>query len=269
MRRPDPPVSADGSTPCCSTWTACSPPPPRSTRRAGSRCSTTSCAPRAAHAGSAFRPFDDRDGLQALRGRQAARTRGAAASWRRAASRCREGTPRRRRRARSRSAGWATARTRWSRRRSRPARSRRIPGSVAWVRQLRDAGAADRRRVVEPQLRGTCCAPRGSATCSTRGWTARSIDRLGLPGKPAPDAFLRAAERLGVPPERAVVVEDAIAGVRGRPGRRVRPGGRRRPEGTATPCCRTAPTWWWRTWRADPRAAGASGVTRPGRGDCP
>ena len=34
-------------------------------------------------------------------------------------------------------------------------------------------------------------------------------------GKPAPDAFLKAAERLGVDPRRTVVVEDAPAGVRG------------------------------------------------------
>ena len=39
------------------------------------------------------------------------------------------------------------------------------------------------------------------------------IDRLRLPGKPAPDAFLEAARRLGVRPERAVVIEDALAGV--------------------------------------------------------
>jgi beta-phosphoglucomutase family hydrolase len=36
----------------------------------------------------------------------------------------------------------------------------------------------------------------------------------GLAGKPAPDSFLKAAEMLGVPPERAVVIEDAISGVR-------------------------------------------------------
>lgn len=34
-----------------------------------------------------------------------------------------------------------------------------------------------------------------------------------LSGKPAPDSFLRAAELLGVTPERSVVVEDAISGV--------------------------------------------------------
>jgi beta-phosphoglucomutase family hydrolase len=39
------------------------------------------------------------------------------------------------------------------------------------------------------------------------------IDRLRLRGKPAPDTYLHAAERLGVAPARAVVVEDALAGV--------------------------------------------------------
>lgn len=37
--------------------------------------------------------------------------------------------------------------------------------------------------------------------------------QLNLPGKPEPDVFLEAAKRLNVPPEKAVVVEDAIAGV--------------------------------------------------------
>jgi beta-phosphoglucomutase family hydrolase len=41
----------------------------------------------------------------------------------------------------------------------------------------------------------------------------RDITRLGLKGKPAPDAFLEAARRLRVQPSRAAVVEDAIAGV--------------------------------------------------------
>ncbi|WP_129840002.1 HAD-IA family hydrolase [Streptomyces sp. RFCAC02] len=37
--------------------------------------------------------------------------------------------------------------------------------------------------------------------------------RLGLPGKPDPAIFLEGARRVGVPPESAAVVEDAIAGV--------------------------------------------------------
>ena len=38
-------------------------------------------------------------------------------------------------------------------------------------------------------------------------------DELGLKGKPDPDIFLEAAKRLGVKPERAAIIEDAIAGV--------------------------------------------------------
>lgn len=41
----------------------------------------------------------------------------------------------------------------------------------------------------------------------------KDITRLGLEGKPAPDAFLEAARRVGAEPSRATVVEDAIAGV--------------------------------------------------------
>ncbi len=40
------------------------------------------------------------------------------------------------------------------------------------------------------------------------------VEELGLEGKPHPDIFLEAARRLGVLPERSVVVEDAIAGVK-------------------------------------------------------
>ena len=39
------------------------------------------------------------------------------------------------------------------------------------------------------------------------------IDRLHLAGKPAPDTFLEAARRLAVPPSKAIVIEDAQAGV--------------------------------------------------------
>jgi beta-phosphoglucomutase-like phosphatase (HAD superfamily) len=36
---------------------------------------------------------------------------------------------------------------------------------------------------------------------------------FGLQGKPHPDPFLKSAALLGVPPGRAVVIEDAISGV--------------------------------------------------------
>lgn len=40
-----------------------------------------------------------------------------------------------------------------------------------------------------------------------------AVRELGLAGKPAPEEFLEAARRLGVAPERAAVLEDAVAGV--------------------------------------------------------
>jgi alpha,alpha-trehalase len=43
--------------------------------------------------------------------------------------------------------------------------------------------------------------------------TGVDASRLGLAGKPAPDTFLEAARRLGVPPAAAVVFEDALSGV--------------------------------------------------------
>ncbi|MHB9859940.1 HAD family hydrolase [Streptomyces sp. YIM S03343] len=45
---------------------------------------------------------------------------------------------------------------------------------------------------------------------ASRSFSAQDVRR----GKPAPDLFLHAAERMGVPPERCVVVEDSPLGVR-------------------------------------------------------
>jgi len=41
------------------------------------------------------------------------------------------------------------------------------------------------------------------------------VSAWGMPGKPDPAVYLEAAARLGVPPARCVVVEDAVAGVEG------------------------------------------------------
>ena len=42
----------------------------------------------------------------------------------------------------------------------------------------------------------------------------------GLPGKPAPDTYVRAADMLGVAPERSAIVEDSVVGVQsGKAGR--------------------------------------------------
>jgi alpha,alpha-trehalose phosphorylase len=87
-----------------------------------------------------------------------------------------------------------------------------FPGSIAWVRELRWAGL---KTAVVSSSRN-CAAVLARAGIDnlfdTRVDGETSVE-LRLAGKPAPDTFLEAARRLGVPPERAVVVEDALAGV--------------------------------------------------------
>jgi alpha,alpha-trehalose phosphorylase len=85
-------------------------------------------------------------------------------------------------------------------------------GSVRWVEQLRAAkvptavvsSSANARAV----LRSACID--GMFDVVVDG---DDLKRLGLRGKPAPDGFLEAAARLAVEPARAIVVEDALAGV--------------------------------------------------------
>jgi len=50
-------------------------------------------------------------------------------------------------------------------------------------------------------------------TCFEVRVDGNTIRAQHLAGKPAPDTFLTAAQQLGVAPTRAVVIEDAIAGV--------------------------------------------------------
>lgn len=87
-----------------------------------------------------------------------------------------------------------------------------FPGSVAWLRQLRRAGM----RTAVVSSSENCVQVLAAAGIANLfdarvdGVTAR---KRGIAGKPAPDTFLEAARRLGVDPDRAVVVEDALAGV--------------------------------------------------------
>jgi alpha,alpha-trehalose phosphorylase len=87
-----------------------------------------------------------------------------------------------------------------------------FPGSVRWVRELRAAGV--RTAVVSSSVNCTAVL-RAAGILGLFELTVDGGDvaRLGLRGKPAPDGFLEAARRLGVAPRRAVVVEDALAGV--------------------------------------------------------
>jgi alpha,alpha-trehalose phosphorylase len=87
-----------------------------------------------------------------------------------------------------------------------------FPGAVAWVRALRRAGI--RTAVVSSSANcGDVLSAAGIAELFDLTVDGGDVARLGLRGKPAPDGFLEAARQLAVPPRRAVVVEDAVAGV--------------------------------------------------------
>jgi beta-phosphoglucomutase family hydrolase len=92
-------------------------------------------------------------------------------------------------------------------------------GSLALVRQLRGKGM----KTAVVSSSHNCLAVLQAAKMADL-FDARVdgevADRLQLRGKPAPDTFLAASKQLGAPPQRAVVVEDALAGVQaGRAGR--------------------------------------------------
>ena len=92
-------------------------------------------------------------------------------------------------------------------------------GSIALVRYLREQGI--KTAVVSASKN---CAAVLQVTGITDLFDAvvdgNVAARLDLPGKPAPDTFLQAAQMLDSEPARAVVVEDAISGVQaGRAGK--------------------------------------------------
>jgi beta-phosphoglucomutase len=87
-----------------------------------------------------------------------------------------------------------------------------LPGVTAWLARLRDAGwqqavaSAAPRANVDAILEATGIGAFFGAVTS-----AEDVTR----GKPDPQVYLLAAERLGVAPSRSVVIEDAPAGVEG------------------------------------------------------
>ncbi|NLE74557.1 MAG: beta-phosphoglucomutase family hydrolase [Actinobacteria bacterium] len=87
-----------------------------------------------------------------------------------------------------------------------------FPGSIAWLRELRDVGmltaVVTSSRNCEEVLEAA-----GIQDLFDARVDGNTAAELGLAGKPAPDIFLEAARRLEVDPARAVVVEDSRAGV--------------------------------------------------------
>lgn len=85
-------------------------------------------------------------------------------------------------------------------------------GTVAWIHHLRQSGL----KIAVVSSSSHCEAILQNAGISNL-FDARIdgniADELKLKGKPAPDTYLKAAGMLGVNADRAVVVEDALAGV--------------------------------------------------------
>jgi beta-phosphoglucomutase family hydrolase len=86
------------------------------------------------------------------------------------------------------------------------------PGSRRYVEAVRDAGVP--RAVVSSSANTKAVLDvTGLADLFDVVVDGVVADREGLAGKPAPDTFLAAARKLGVPPSEAAVFEDALAGV--------------------------------------------------------
>jgi beta-phosphoglucomutase family hydrolase len=90
---------------------------------------------------------------------------------------------------------------------------RAYPGSVALLDALRDL------RMPVAVVSSSANAPAVLAAAGLADRFSTVVDgrvatELGLPGKPAPDTFVHAATECGTVPARAVVVEDAVSGVR-------------------------------------------------------
>jgi beta-phosphoglucomutase family hydrolase len=92
-------------------------------------------------------------------------------------------------------------------------------GSVRFARAAHDAGVP--MAVVSASANAKdVLAAAGLADLADTVVDGHAVEDEGLNGKPAPDTFLEGARRLGVPPARAAVFEDALAGVEaGRAGR--------------------------------------------------
>ena len=86
---------------------------------------------------------------------------------------------------------------------------RPLPGAREWLDQLRDWGVR--------QAIASSAPPANIAALVDELGVRSHFDALvsgaDLPGKPDPAVFLEAARQIGVPPDRCVVVEDAVAGV--------------------------------------------------------
>ena len=101
-----------------------------------------------------------------------------------------------------------------------------IAGEALWVEQLEPPPGAEVALAGALECLTQTLLPVAVVTSATNGLAAARLERVGLPvpdvlvgaddterGKPAPDPYLLAADRLGVAAERCVGVEDTPAGL--------------------------------------------------------
>ncbi|MEE8389640.1 MAG: HAD family phosphatase [Anaerolineae bacterium] len=84
-----------------------------------------------------------------------------------------------------------------------------LPGVRAWLKNLKAAGA---RQAIASSAPPANIEPLVDEL-GLRSYFDAIVSGADLPGKPDPAVFLQAARLVGIPPERCVVVEDAVAGV--------------------------------------------------------
>jgi beta-phosphoglucomutase family hydrolase len=86
------------------------------------------------------------------------------------------------------------------------------PGVIAWLHRLHNEGWLQAIASAAPRANIDTVLETLSATQIFQGIvSAEDVHR----GKPDPEVFLTAAARVGVSPDRCIVVEDAVAGVQG------------------------------------------------------
>jgi len=87
-----------------------------------------------------------------------------------------------------------------------------FPGSLAWLEQVRGQGFKTA-LVSASANAATVLEVTGLLDAFEARVDGAVLAKEGIAGKPSPDSFLEAARRLGVAPDRAIVVEDARSGV--------------------------------------------------------
>ena len=84
-----------------------------------------------------------------------------------------------------------------------------LPGVCHWIERLKAEGA--------PQAIASSAPPANIDVIidelGLRSYFTAIVTGYDLPGKPDPTLFLKVARQIDVPPERCVVIEDAVAGV--------------------------------------------------------